>query len=87
MIRPSDCHFVLISSLEKITFHTSILKKFNVDTIFFYNFKLIVGCEEHNMDLIKSIVRFFIIMCFIIRHANYNETTKKTKCSRKLSKL
>jgi hypothetical protein len=87
LIHPSDCLFVLISTLEKITLQTLISEELNVDTIFSITSNLwtdtasllFVGCEEHNMDLTKSIVRFFITMSmhFIVRRSNYNETTKK----------
>lgn len=42
LIRPSDCLFVLISTLEKITLQTLISEELNVDTIF-SDFKLMDG--------------------------------------------
>jgi len=84
LICPSDCLFVLISTLEKITLQTLISEELNVDTIFTVTSNLwmhtaflpLIGCEGHNIDLTKSIVHSFITMRmhFIVRRSNFNET-------------
>jgi len=96
LICPSDCLIVLISTLEKITLQTLISEILNIDTTFSIISNLwavtvssqFVGYEEHNKDLTKSILHFFITMCmhFIVNSSNYNETKKKKEKANKNNK-
>ncbi|XP_039305481.1 uncharacterized protein LOC105206719 isoform X2 [Solenopsis invicta] len=99
LINPSVILFDLLSTLEKGIIEATQCGEINANTLFdiinlideekiSINF---LGCEEHNYDFTKNIIRFYLTtrMFFLVKQANRNDNMEKekTKEKRKCSKL
>lgn len=97
LINPSIVLFNLLSSLEKGIINATKCGEINVNTIFdimnlINNEDItIIGCEQHNHEFTKNIIRFYLItrMFFLVKQANKNDNSERerTKEKRKSLKL
>lgn len=99
LINPSVALFDLLSTLEKGIIEATQCGEINVNTLFEItelineekNPVTLLGCEKHNYEFTKNIIRFYLItrMFFLIKQANRNDNSEreKTKEKRKSLKL
>lgn len=99
LINPSVALFNLLSTLEKGIIETTKCEEIDANTLFVIMGLIneekdsitFVGCEKHNHEFTKNIVRFYLItqMFFLVKQANKNDyiEREKIKEKRKSSKL
>lgn len=99
LINPSLALFNLLSSLEKGIIEATKCGEINVNTLFEImglideekNPVTLIGCEKHNYEFTKNIIRFYLVtrMFFLVKQANRNDNIEreKTKEKRKSLKL
>lgn len=93
LINPSVALFNLLSSLEKGAIEATKCGEINANTLFEImglideekNHVTLIGCEKHNYEFTKNIIRFYLItrMFFLVKQANKNDDIERERTKKK----